>query len=159
MNFLNAEHDEALGAIDRGVSLNPSCASALYMSAHAHAVSGDSAAARALASRALSLSPFDLLSFEAHMALGASAICEARYDDAVACFARARRTNASFSSSYFFQAMALALAGRTGESAPLVRRGLELEPGFRTRICHEVGMAPALAQPFLEGGRLIGLRD
>jgi adenylate cyclase len=157
MNFLNAEHDEAIGAIDRGAALNPSCATALYLSAHAHVVAGESVAARTLASRALALSPFDLLSFEAHMALGGAAICEARYADAVACYARARRTNASFSSSYFFQAMALGLAGRAGEAAPLVRRGLELEPGFRTRICHEVGMAPVLAEPFLEAGRLIGL--
>lgn len=157
MAFLNGEHEESLSAIDRAMALNASCATTLYLSGLAHAIAGHSATAAALASRALRLSPLDPLAFEAHLAFGNSALQEARYDDAACCFARAAQTNPNFSTAYFFRAVALALAGRAEEAGPCLRRGLEFEPDFRTRMGFEIGMAPVLAQQFAEGGRRLGL--
>ena len=93
------------------------------------------------------------------MALGEAAILEARHEDAPSCFARAAQANAKFSTAYFFQAMALALAGRVEDAIPLVRRGLDLEPSFRTRMLFELGLAPALAERLAEGSRLLGLPE
>ena len=136
-----------------------SCATALYLGAQANALAGHPETATSFANRALRLSPFDPLAFEAHMALGEAALLEARYDDAASCFARAAQANTNFSTAYLFQAIALALAGREEEAQPLVRRGLELEPGFRIRMFFELGLAPALAERLAEGSRLLGLPE
>jgi hypothetical protein len=40
-----------------------------------------------------------------------------------------------------------------------VQRGFELEPGFRLRIFSEFGMAQAVAEKFVAGGRLLGLPE
>ena len=159
MTLLSREHEAALGAIDRALSLNASCATALYLGAQANALAGHPAKAISFANRALRLSPFDPLAFQAHMALGEAALLEARYDDAASCFARAAQANTNFSTAYFCQAIALALAGRVEEAEPLVRRGLELEPGFRIRMFFELGLAPALAERLAEGSRLLGLPE
>ena len=155
----SGEREAALDAIDRALSINASCATALYLGAQAHAMAGHPEIAASLANRALRLSPFDPLAFEAHMALGEGALQEERYGDAAACFARAAQANASFSSAYFFQAIALAWAGREAEAQPLVRRGLELEPGFQIRLFFEHGLAPALAEKLVKGSRLLGLPE
>jgi adenylate cyclase len=68
------------------------------------------------------------------------------------------QANSRLSSLYFFEATALALAGRVEAARPLVRRGLELEPGFRLRFFFEL-IAPEIADKFVEGGRLLGLPE
>ena len=83
----------------------------------------------------------------------------ARYDDAALNFARAAQANTNFSTAYLFQAIALALAGRGEEAEAPVRRGLDLEPGFRIRMFFELGLAPALAEKLAEGARLLGLPE
>ena len=123
------------------------------------AFSGNAAAATAHANRALRLSPFDPLAFTAHIALGVAAIQEARYDEAASFFVTALQANSRFSSLYFAQAIALALAGRVEEAKPIVRLGLELEPAFRTKLYAEIGMAPAIVSKLAEGGRLLGLPE
>jgi adenylate cyclase len=95
--LLGAEHEAALNAIDRALSLNPSCATALYLGAQAQALAAHGEKARTFALRALRLSPFDSLAFEANMALGGAALLEERYDEATACYAKAAQANAKFS--------------------------------------------------------------
>jgi TolB-like protein len=155
----SAEHDAALGAIDRALAINGACATALYLGAQAHAVAGNAAAATLLASRALRLSPFDPLAFQAHMALGEAALQAGGYSDAAQCFSKAAQANANFSTAYLFQAIALALAGRPAEAGACGDRGLELEPGFRIRLFFEHGLAPALRSRLIEGARLLGLPE
>jgi TolB-like protein/DNA-binding transcriptional LysR family regulator len=152
-------HDAGIGEIDRALLLNPSCATALYLGAHAHAIAGHGETATLLADRALRLSPFDPLAFEAHLALGETALRQERYDDAAVCFARAVRANIGFSSSYFFQAIAMALSGRGDETSRIVGRGMELEPDFGVRFVFERGFAPAIAAKLVEGSRLLGFRE
>jgi tetratricopeptide (TPR) repeat protein len=88
-----------------------------------------------------------------------AAVSEGRYDEATACFARGSEINPDHSLPPFFQAIALALAGRAKDAMPAVRRGLELEPGFRIRIFSEFGMAPGLAETFSKGARLLALPE
>ena len=156
---LTKEHETALGAIERALSMNASCATAHYFAALVNAFADRPEAVAFHAHRALRLSPFDPSAFEAHLALGMAALREGKYDEAAADFARGRQINARHSLFPFFHAIALALAGRRAEAAPLVKRGFELEPGFRLRIFSEFGMARPIAEKFVEGGRLLGLPE
>jgi tetratricopeptide (TPR) repeat protein len=158
-SLLSNDHEAALGAIERALSLNPSCAAALYFGALIYAFSGKLDAATVHASRALRLSPFDPLAFQAHAALGFVALLEARYDEAASHHARAVQGNPHFGVLYFNQAVSLALAGRLNEARPIVRRGLELQPGFQTRIYAESGVAPELIAKVTAGARLLGLPE
>ena len=83
------EHETALRAIERALSLNPSCATALYYGAWMHVARGNSAMGTAYARRAIRLSPFDPGSYLGHIALGAAALLEARYDEAPSSYAKA----------------------------------------------------------------------
>jgi adenylate cyclase len=159
MIFLTRDRNEPLEAIGRGIALNPCSPTTMYLSAHAYSIADQHSTAVAFANRALQLSPYHALAFEAHMALGEGAIRESRYEDAAECFARAARTNPKFSTAYFFRGMSQALAGRADQAGPSLRLGQRLEPHFRTRVLFEIGMEPALAQELAEGGRLLGLSD
>jgi adenylate cyclase len=79
--LLGKDHDAALRAIDRALSLNPSCATALYLGAQSNALWGNGEKAVSFANRALRLSPFDPLAFEAHMAFGTVAMTRESYDE------------------------------------------------------------------------------
>jgi adenylate cyclase len=159
ISHLGKERETASSAVERALSLNPSCAVALYFGAHINAFNGDAAAASTHAKRGLRLSPFDLFSYEAHNALGLVAIHESLYDEAALHFANATQANSRFSTLYFFQAVALALAGRLEQAGPIVRRALELEPGFRNRFFLDIGLVPAIANKLVEGAHLLGLPD
>jgi TolB-like protein len=155
--LLTDDHDAALGAINHGLAMNRSSTTVLYLGAQAHALAGECETAMSLADRALSLSPLDPLTFEAHMALGESAVQDDRYEDAAACFACAARAKPNFSTAYIYQAIALAQAGRTGRAMDRLRRGFELEPGFSPRAFSEHVLADSLRERFIEGSRLLGL--
>jgi adenylate cyclase len=141
------------------LSLNPSSAAALYWGALIHAYSGNSAAATAYANRALRLSPFDPVAFVAHAALGHVAFREARYDEAVSHYAKAVQANPHFSTLYFAQAVALALAGRVEEARPIVEQLMELAPDFRSSAILELGVTKVFADKFIEVARLLGLPE
>ena len=87
------------------------------------------------------------------------ALLEARYDEAASHHARAVHDNPRFGVLYFNQAIALALAGRLEEARPIVGRGLELQPDFRTRVYAESGVASELIVKITKGARLLGLPD
>ena len=159
ITMLSKDHEAALSAVERALSLNASCATALYFGSIIYAFAGHPAAATSNANRALRLSPFDPSAFVAHGALGAAALQEGRYDEAASALAKAVQANSRFSTLYFFHAASLALAGREEEARPIVQRLLELEPGFRLRMIFEVGMARAVADKFAEGARILGLPE
>jgi adenylate cyclase len=159
LTMLSQDHGTALSAIERALSLNASCATALYFGALIYAFAGQPTPAASNASRALRLSPFDPFASFAHNALGTAAIQEAHYDEAASHYAKAVQANSRFSTLYFFQAASLALAGRMDEARPIVRRLLELEPTFRTRLIFEVGMVRSVADKLAEGARLLGLPE
>ena len=159
---LGYDFEAASNAIARALSLNGSCAAALYWGAHIHAFSGDPVIAEDYANRALRLSPFDPISYEAYVALGCVRFREQRYDDAAAFYANAVQANPRFSSLYAGQAMALAMAGRIKESNSQARRLLELEPTFRVRSFVDFFAQfsrPELIDRFEEGLRKSGLPE
>jgi adenylate cyclase len=104
---LGHDFDAASAAISRALSLNPSCA-AFYWGAHIHGVSGDLAIAEDYANRALRLSPFDPISFNAYLSLGCIRARQRRFDDAAAFFA--------------FQIAALTMIARADEAKSVVKR-------------------------------------
>jgi tetratricopeptide (TPR) repeat protein len=154
----SGDHQAALSAIRRALSHNPSCATALYLGAQASAIAGRLDDAKAFAQRALLLSPFDPLVFEAQMALGETALQEERYDDAAAFFAEAAHANIDFSTAYFFEAIALALLGRMSEAQALADRATKLEPGVSARLFSEHGgINQMLLRQLLSGAKLLRL--
>jgi adenylate cyclase len=159
LNLLSDEQEAAFAAIDRALSLNPSSATTLYLAAQAHGMAAHGGAAISFANRALRLSPFDPLAFEAHLALGEVAIHEGRFDDAALCFARIGQTNANYSTGYFFQAIALALAGRREDAKAVVGRGLALEPTFQVRVFSLHFWERRLGERLAEGARMLGLPE
>ena len=159
ISLLSKDHEGAASAIERALSLNPSCAAALYFGALIYAFGGKLGPASAHAAHALRLSPFDPLAFQAHTALGFVAFLEARYDEAASHHARAVQGSPRFGVLYFNQAMALALAGRLEEASPIVRRGLELQPDFRTRVYAESAIAPEFMVKIAQGAQLLGLPE
>jgi adenylate cyclase len=88
-----------------------------------------------------------------------AAIGEGKFEDAVACFAKGSQINPRHSVMPFFHAIALALMGQAEKATISVQRGLELEPRFRIRVFSEYGMAPPLAEKFMQGARLLGLPE
>ena len=159
ISALGKDYEAALGAIDRALALNASCATAHYFGALIQAYAGRPAPAIANANRALRLSPFDPFACVAYNALGGAAILEARHDDAASYFVKAVQANPRMSTYYVLHASALALAGRLEEARPSVRRLLELEPNFRGRIISEFGFVRTLSDKFAEAGRLLGLPE
>jgi adenylate cyclase len=154
--LLSGDRDGALAAADRAMTINASCASALYLSAQINAFAGRPSAASACAKRALRLSPFDYLTYEAHLALGTAALQEGRYEDAASHYAASVRSNPRNSSNYFLQAIALALAGRLEDGGRLAKTALKLEPGFRYRWFYEF-TTPEIADTVARGARRLSL--
>ncbi len=157
--LLSKDYKAASSGIERALSLNSSCAAAHYFGSQVQAFTGNAAGAIAHANSALRLSPFDPLAFMAHLALGVAAFQEARYDEGSSHFAKAVQANPRFSTLYFTQAIALALAGCVEEAKPIVRQGLELQPDFRARVFAELGLDPTIAGKLAEGARLLALPE
>jgi adenylate cyclase len=155
--FLAVDRDVALASIARAAEINPASATVAYLGAQANAISCRADEAGAYAARALSLSPSHPLAFEAHLGLGVRAEIEERWDDAAACTARAIQVKPGFGSGYILHAIALALGGRADGAGPSVRRGLELEPAFRSRMFEEFQIPSELLNKTLDGCRKLGL--
>ncbi|MGH7073553.1 MAG: adenylate/guanylate cyclase domain-containing protein [Stellaceae bacterium] len=157
--ILAHDRETSLGAVDRALQLNDSCATALYFGAQVHAWSGNADIATDLATRAQRLSPFDLWSYIAHQAKGISALYEGSYAEAAAHFASGIQANPRFVSLYAWRGAALALAGQLDEGKLIAQRLLELEPHFRCRLASEIGLIPVIAERFYQGLRDLGIPE
>ena len=159
LNHLGNDPKDALNAIQRSLSSNPSSAIALYFGAELYGWNGDVVTATAYADRALRLSPFDPLAYVAHIGLAVAAVHEGQYEESAAQWAKCARVNPGLGTFVMCQAWALALAGRMDEARPICARALELEPGFCIRTIVEAGLPPAVADKAIHGGRLLGLPE
>jgi adenylate cyclase len=54
-------------------------------------------------------------------------------------------------------AITLALGGRSDAAGSAIRRGLELEPDFRSRMFEEFQFPPEILDKTLDGCRMLGL--
>ncbi len=147
-----------LTAIDRALAINPSCATALFVGSAANAMMGRPSQALAQATRALRLSPFDLLVSVAHTAKGIASVQEGLYQQAAACLDQSVQANPTLSSFRFFAACARAMAGELEAGRSLVQEGLAMEPGFRLQFFFEL-LPRSTAEKFAAGGRRLGLPD
>ena len=160
LTLLSDDHEFALTAVERAMSLNASSATAFNFGALIHAFAGHPAAAMSNANRALRLSPFDPFAFVAHLSLGIAAVQETRYDEAASHFSKAVQANPRFSTLYMFHAASLALAGRLEEAESPVRQLLELEPQFRVRrLISGVRLARGVADKLVKGVSMLGLPE
>jgi len=159
IGHLGKDHVTAARAIERALSINASSAAAHYSAAHVYTLSGDYAKATAHADRALRLSPFDPMAFEAHFAYGALAIVQERHDEAASCFLRASQTNAGSGVANFAHAIALALGGRVNEGRRFAEQHLDRSLADWARSWSEIGMPAALLAKFVEGSRLLEAKE
>lgn len=153
-----AKDPAGLKAIDRGLAINPSCATALFVGSAANAFMERPSQALSFADAALRHSPFDLLVSVAHTAKAVALLLEGRYADAASNLDRSVEANPSLSSFRFFAACAHALAGDFKQARCLADEGLAMEPGFKLRFFFELLPLNA-AEKFASGGRVLGLLD
>jgi adenylate cyclase len=157
--IMGRDQQAALGAIERALSLNPSCATALYWGAWIYASSGNFVTAMSYADRALRLSPFDPVTYVAHASRAFAALSDGRYDEAAAYFGKAVQGIPRFSVYHFYLAAALALAGRMEEGRLATREGLLLAPDARVTTIFEHLLSRPLREKVEEGARLLGLPE
>lgn len=160
--LLSGDRDTAINAAERALAFNPSCATALYLGAQIHAFAGHPDIATSYAERALRLSPFDFLAYEAHMAEGMGAIQQSRFAEAASHYARAIQNCPTNSSNYLLAAVSLALAGRLDEARLLSERGIALEPGFRPSTFSNwfyIFSVKEVADPIARGVTLLDLPE
>jgi adenylate cyclase len=157
--LLATDLETAVNSVRRALAINPSCATALFLGSLIHVLAMNTGESLACADRALRLSPFDVLAYEAHFARGIVGVFDGRFSDAATHFAVAVQANAALSTNHFLLAIALALDGRMQEAQGPLQRGLELEPGFRVRVFSELGVSQVVRDRQIRGGRLLGLPE
>jgi adenylate cyclase len=159
IGLLGKDALSALDTIERALSFNPSSAIAHYFGGELYAWSGDPVRGTSLAKRALRLSPFDPLSYIAHLAFGIASFHQGRYEEAASWWEKCWRANPKFGGFLFGKAAALASAGRMSEAKPVLAKVLELEPSFNIRTIRELGYAPEIEVLWLRAARLLGVPD
>jgi TolB-like protein/Tfp pilus assembly protein PilF len=159
IGILGKDAPSALEAIERALSFNPSSAAAHFFGGFLYAWSGDPVRGTGLAKRALRLSPFDPLAYEAHLAFGVAALHLGQYGEAAAWWERCSRANPKFAAFAAAQAHALALAGRMTEAKAIFAKALELEPSLSIGTIRELGYAPEIETLWLRAARLLGVPD
>jgi tetratricopeptide (TPR) repeat protein len=159
IGVLGKDAPSALEAIGRALSFNPSSAAAHFFGGFLCAWSGDPARGTELAKRALRLSPFDPLTYQAHLAFGVATLHQGRYEEAASWWERCSRANPRFGAFVAAQAHALALAGHIKEAKAIFAKALELEPSLSIRTIRELGYAPEIEALWLRAAHLLGVPD
>jgi TolB-like protein len=155
MGHLGGEHRAAIDTIKSALTINPSSATVNYHACHIYFISGDFAAGRLHADRALRLSPRDPLAFQAYYAYGFTALHEGRHGEAASWFGKAAQANGGASHSIFAQAVALALDGCAGEGRALLKQHLDGAPSLYCEMFAQTGMTRELVAKLAEGARLL----
>ena len=130
VGIFERDYETAFAAFDKAFTLNPSFALAFGLSSLIRAWSGDSATAIEHAERALRLSPFDPLSYNAYNGLAYAHFFAGRFDEAGNAASMAVRANPRFSIPWILRTAVLAKTGRIDEAKGSAQRVLDLEPEF-----------------------------
>jgi len=147
-----------LEAIGRALSFNSSSATAHFFGGFLYAWSGDPVRGTDLAKRALRLSPFDPLTYQAHLAFVVATVHQGQHEEA-ASWERCARANPKFGAFLAAQAHAVALAGRMKEAKATFAKALELEPSLSIRTIRELGYAPEIETLWLRAARLLDVPE
>jgi adenylate cyclase len=159
IGLLGKDAPSALEAIGRALSFNPSSAAAHFFGGFLCAWSGDPVRGTDLAKRALRLSPFDPLTYQAHLAFAVATVHQGRYEESAGWWERCSRANPKFAAFLAAQASALALAGRMKEAKAIFAKALELEPRHSIGTIRGLGYAPEIEALLIRAARLLDVPD
>jgi adenylate cyclase len=130
VGIFERDYETAFNAFDRSLALNPSSALAFGLSSLIRAWNGDGATAVEHAERALRLSPFDPLSFNAYNGTAYAHYFAGQFDEAARAASMATQANPRFIVPWILRAAALAKAGRIDEAKASAQRVLNLQQSF-----------------------------
>jgi adenylate cyclase len=128
---LTRDHDLALAAADRAMTINAGAAVVLGFDALTRCLCGAYDAAIEHAEKAIRLSPLEPLAYYAQFALALACSITGRMEDAVSHAEKAIEGNRAFAFSYCVLASALLRSSRAEEAAHAVQRLLRTAPRFR----------------------------
>lgn len=129
--ILRRRYDDAIALFDRALAAAPNDAETWMWTSPTYAWMGEGEEALRRAERAIGLSPEDPLIFRYEHFLSIAHYTSEHHEEAVDWGMRSLRSNPNYTSNLRVTAAALAALGRQAEAKPLVRRVMELEPGFR----------------------------
>ena len=140
---LARDHDLALAAADRAMTINANAAVVLAFDALTRCLCGAYDAAIDHAEKAIRLSPLEPLAYYAEFALALAFLFTGRSEEAVAHAQKAIEGNRNFCFPYCVLAAALARLGRTDEAAQAMQRLARAAPGFHLGSLRKIRFADA----------------
>ena len=156
---LGQDYERSLAAFERSLSYNPCCTPALIYGAFVCVCGNENAKGAAFAERALRLSPFDPLSWLAHLSLGHAALNEDHYDDAIPHYVRSIHLNPQLPALHSVHAVALAFAGRLDEARAATAKLVAADPGFRFGGLRPMAHSESVWERWIRGVRLAGVPE
>jgi adenylate cyclase len=146
--------------LEKALTLDPNSAWAWNRSGWLHAYLDDPDLSIEHFERALRLSPYDPLNFNAFMGLGAAHFAAGRYADAVLWFERGLVEHPGATWVYRNLASAYALAGREADARTTIKRLLEDYPGITiSKVLEALVFSPSTLDRLAKGLRLAGLQE
>ena len=142
---LTRDHDLALAAVDRAITLSPNSAVVLGFAALTRCLCGGYDRAVADAEKALRLSPLEPLVYIAAFALAFARLLTGRAEETVAHARKAIEGNRNFAFSYCALALACARLDRRREALEALRDLRRAAPGFRIGTLRRIRFADAAA--------------
>jgi len=128
MHTIRTEHDEAIAACDRAISLNPSYANAHFGRAHSLWMSGRPGEAIASHDEAIRLSPRDPMMWAFMASKAIALILLERYDEALIWTRKGQQQADLPIWAHMPEVSALGLLGRIGEARAVLDRVRQLKP-------------------------------
>jgi adenylate cyclase len=157
---LTRDHDLALAAVDRAISIDPNGALILGFDAITRCICGVYDRAIEHAEKAMHLSPYEPLAYYAAFACALASLLSGRIEEAVAHSHKAIEGNRNFAFPYCVLALAFARFGRRDEAEDAVRQMANAAPRFRIATLLKIRFADVeRLQPDLDLLRAAGLSE
>ena len=159
ISIFNGDHEKAVAAFERAISLNPNYALAHYGLAHGLWHAGRPTEALPHHDEAIRLSPHDPILWAILASKAIALIMAERYEEGIAISQEAQRNNDSHLFVYLGEVSGLANLGREKESADALGRLRKVQPDISIGLIEEsLPMATSDARDrFLQGLQLAGM--
>ncbi len=159
---ITGDHDGAIAYIERALALNPNLAGTWLNSGWVRTWRGEWQVAIEHLARAMRLSPLDPILFRMQGATALAHFFAGHDDEASAWAEKAYRENPNLQQALRVAAASHALAGRTAETAKVVARVRQLDPGLR--VSNLKDRLPPLHRPqdlarYVDGLRKAGVPE
>jgi adenylate cyclase len=147
-------------AFEQALAVSPSCFLALTLGAAAFGWKAQAERAIEWGERALRVSPFDRLLYEAAHGIALGNFLLGRNDKSADAARLAIQVRPQYSTSHVLLAAALSRGGRIEDAKVAAARALRLRPEFSTSgLCAALAIPPSLATPLSEALRAAGLPE